>query len=209
MSEATPLYRDHTRPLVERVADLIGRMSLEEKVGQLRHGAAAVPRLGIAAYNWWSEGLHGVARNGRATVFPQVIGMAAAWDPGLIRRVAAAISAQNRVVRSRTRTLSSARGIASAVSRAVKWPPYSQPASYSPGSGLRNSRWKKPTMAATRVLKSNGMTRIVRGPTGMWPPSALARRWRRQRTAAGSCCSTRRRPASPGLVPLHGLRWCR
>lgn len=73
----TPLYRDHTRPLGERVADLIGRMSLEEKVSQLRHGSAAIPRLGIAAYNWWSEGLHGVARNGRATAFPQVIGMAA------------------------------------------------------------------------------------------------------------------------------------
>lgn len=96
MSDTTPLYRDHTCPLEERVADLIGRMSLDEKVSQLRHGSAAIPYLGIAAYNWWSEGLHGVARNGRATVFPQVIGMAAAWDPALIRRVAAAIGDEAR-----------------------------------------------------------------------------------------------------------------
>jgi len=91
-----PLYLDSTQPISARVADLVGRMTTEEKLGQLLFNAPAIPRLGIPAYNWWGEALHGIARNGRATIFPQAIGMAATWDPDLIRRVAAAIADEGR-----------------------------------------------------------------------------------------------------------------
>ena len=69
---------------------------MEEKLGQIVFNAPGIPRLGIPAYNYWSEALHGVARNGRATVFPQAIGMAATWDPALIQRVASAIGDEGR-----------------------------------------------------------------------------------------------------------------
>lgn len=91
-----PVYLDPSRPLPERVSDLLGRLTLEEKLGQFIHPVNAIPRLGIPAYNFWSEGLHGVARNGRATVFPQAIGMAATWDPDLVHRVASAIGDEGR-----------------------------------------------------------------------------------------------------------------
>lgn len=66
-------FRNPSLSAEARAADLVSRMTLEEKAGQLKHSAPAVPRLGIPQYNWWSEGLHGVARAGYATVFPQVI----------------------------------------------------------------------------------------------------------------------------------------
>ena len=71
-------------------------MTLEEKVAQMQDVAPAIPRLGIPAYNWWNEGLHGVARSGNATVFPQAIGLAATWDTDLIHRVADVISTEAR-----------------------------------------------------------------------------------------------------------------
>ena len=89
-------YEDPELPLDERVSDLLGRMTLEEKVSQLTHESAAIERLGIPAYDWWNEGLHGVARAGRATVFPQAIGLAATWDTDLLFRVATAISDEAR-----------------------------------------------------------------------------------------------------------------
>ncbi|KPK01463.1 MAG: hypothetical protein AMS20_13550 [Gemmatimonas sp. SG8_28] len=89
-------YEDPDLPLDARVADLLGRMTLEEKVSQLTHESAAIERLGIPAYDWWNEGLHGVARAGRATVFPQAIGLAATWDTSLMFRVATAISDEAR-----------------------------------------------------------------------------------------------------------------
>ena len=61
----------------ERAKELVAKMTLEEKCSQLRYNAPAIKRLGIPAYNWWNEGLHGVARSGQATVFPQAIGLAA------------------------------------------------------------------------------------------------------------------------------------
>ncbi len=93
---AQPLYLNWRAPISQRVSDLLGRLTLEEKIGQLMHAAPAIPRLGIPAYNWWNECLHGVARAGLATVFPQAIGMAASWNPELMEKVAAAISDEAR-----------------------------------------------------------------------------------------------------------------
>jgi beta-glucosidase len=89
-------YKDPNLPLEKRVDDLVSRMSLEEKISQLGHTADSVPRLGIPEYNWWNEGLHGVARAGVATVFPQAIGLAATFDDTLIHQDASAISTEFR-----------------------------------------------------------------------------------------------------------------
>ena len=80
----------------ERLQLLIDEMTLEEKISQLTYDAAAIERLGVPEYNWWSEALHGVARNGRATVFPQPIGMGATFDRELIHRVFTAVSDEGR-----------------------------------------------------------------------------------------------------------------
>ena len=90
------LYLDTSLSFAERAKDLVQRLTLEEKVGMINHTACGVPRLNIPAYNYWSEALHGVARNGRATVFPQAIAMAATWDRELILQVATAISDEGR-----------------------------------------------------------------------------------------------------------------
>lgn len=91
-----PLYRDLERPFEARAADLVARMTLEEKIGQMMNDAPAIPRLGVPAYEWWNEALHGVARAGSATVFPQAIGLAATFDPALMSDVAEAISDEAR-----------------------------------------------------------------------------------------------------------------
>jgi beta-glucosidase len=96
MNTQLPAYRDPALPFDARVDDLIARMTLPEKVSQMLNECQAIPRLGIPAYNYWSEGLHGVVGNGRATVFPQAIGLAATWDTDLMFRVAAAISDEGR-----------------------------------------------------------------------------------------------------------------
>ncbi len=80
----------------KRVDDLVGRMTLEEKISQMQSHSAAIPRLGVPEYHWWSECLHGVARNGVATVFPQAIAMAATWDPELIRKEADVVATEAR-----------------------------------------------------------------------------------------------------------------
>ena len=89
-------YLNTELPLDTRVADLVGRMTLDEKISQMVNQAAAIERLGIPEYNWWSEGLHGVARAGLATVFPQAIGLGATWDRDLMFRVSTAISDEAR-----------------------------------------------------------------------------------------------------------------
>ncbi|MCX7681300.1 MAG: glycoside hydrolase family 3 C-terminal domain-containing protein [Anaerolineae bacterium] len=92
------IYRDPTYTIEERVNDLVSRMTLEEKVSQMVHDAPAIERLDIPEYNWWNECLHGVARAGIATVFPQAIGLAATWNTELMYRVATAISDEARAI---------------------------------------------------------------------------------------------------------------
>lgn len=91
-----PVYLDESKSFEERAKDLVSRMTTEEKVSQMLFNAPAIPRLGIPRYNWWNEALHGVARAGTATVFPQAIGMAATFDENLIKRVADVISDEAR-----------------------------------------------------------------------------------------------------------------
>jgi len=93
---ATPKYRDPAVSPEERAADLVSRMTLPEKVSQMQDNAAAIPRLGVPAYGWWNEALHGVARAGLATVFPQAIGLAATWDTDLQHRITEIISTEAR-----------------------------------------------------------------------------------------------------------------
>lgn len=94
--DVTYPFQNPTLKLEERVNDLIQRMTLEEKAGQLMYGAPAIERLEVPAYNWWNECLHGVARNGRATIFPQAIGMAATFDTDLMQQIGDAISTEAR-----------------------------------------------------------------------------------------------------------------
>ena len=95
-SSEKPIYLDSSFSVTERAHDLVGRLTLEEKVGLMSHESKAVDRLNIPQYNYWNEALHGIARSGKATVFPQAIGMAATWDKGLIKKVASAISDEGR-----------------------------------------------------------------------------------------------------------------
>lgn len=90
------IYRDPSRSAEERAHDLVQRMTLEEKVSQTVNHASAILRLGIPEYDWWSEGLHGVARNGVATNFPQSIGLAATFDPSLTKQIATVIGVEGR-----------------------------------------------------------------------------------------------------------------
>jgi beta-glucosidase len=94
--QGTLPYQNLSLSFEERARDLVSRMTLEEKVSQMKDVAPAIPRLGVPAYNWWNEALHGVARSGLATVFPQAIGLAATWDDSLMLRVATTISDEAR-----------------------------------------------------------------------------------------------------------------
>ena len=89
-------FRDPALPIEKRVDDLVSRMTLEEKVSQLIDRAAPIPRLDVPAYNWWNEGLHGIARSGYATLFPQAIGNAATWDVPLLRSIGTVVSTEAR-----------------------------------------------------------------------------------------------------------------
>jgi len=93
---ATPPYLDQSLTFEARAKDLVSRMTLEEKVAQMNDVAPAIPRLGVPEYNWWNEALHGVARSGLATVFPQAIGLAATWNDSLMLRIATVISDEAR-----------------------------------------------------------------------------------------------------------------
>jgi len=90
------VYKDPSQPIDSRVKDLVSRLTLEEKVSLLGYQSKAVPRLGIPAYNWWNEALHGVARAGEATIFPQAIGMAATFNDDLLKQESTIISTEAR-----------------------------------------------------------------------------------------------------------------
>ena len=91
-----PDYLNPDCAVEERVEDLLRRLTLEEKAGQMKNATQPVQRLGIAGYNWWNECIHGVGRAGRATVFPAAIGLAATWDVPLMTRVGTVISTEAR-----------------------------------------------------------------------------------------------------------------
>jgi beta-glucosidase len=93
-ADSSPYHDPNLSPEI-RAKDLVSKMTLEEKVLQMQSNAPAIPRLGVSGYNWWNEALHGVVQ-GRATVFPQVIGLGATWDPKLIYRMADVISTEAR-----------------------------------------------------------------------------------------------------------------
>ena len=95
-TQSLPAYKNPNLPIETRVNDLVSRMTLEEKVLEMQNAAPAIERLGIPAYDWWNEALHGVARAGYATVFPQAIGLAATWDTKLMHQVADVISTEAR-----------------------------------------------------------------------------------------------------------------
>ncbi|HYE55834.1 MAG TPA: glycoside hydrolase family 3 N-terminal domain-containing protein, partial [Chitinophagaceae bacterium] len=90
------IFRDASQSTDKRISDLIGRLTIEEKISLTGYVSPGVPRLGIPAYNWWNEALHGVARAGLATVFPQAIAMAATFNDSLMHEVADVISTEAR-----------------------------------------------------------------------------------------------------------------
>ncbi len=97
--QSPPPYLDPTVSIEKRVEDLIGRMSLEEKISQMLHESPAIPHLSIAGYDWWNEALHGVARTQeKVTVFPQAIALAATFDTDALQRAADAISSEGRAL---------------------------------------------------------------------------------------------------------------
>jgi beta-glucosidase len=95
-TSAAPLYLDASKPIDARVRDLVSRMTLEQKTSQMVSVAPAIPSLKVPAYNYWTEGLHGIGMDGVATVFPQAIGYAASWNTELVHRMAGTISTEGR-----------------------------------------------------------------------------------------------------------------
>ena len=95
-AQQTPPFRNDQLAIKERIDNLLSLLTLEEKISLLGYEARGVPRLGIPAYNWWNEGLHGVARAGEATIFPQAIGLAATFNDSLMLQVSDVISTEAR-----------------------------------------------------------------------------------------------------------------
>lgn len=89
-------YLDPNLPIEERVELLVSQMTLEEKISQMVNSSPEIPRLNVKSYDWWNEALHGIARNGKATIYPQAIGLGATFDPELANKVASAISTEAR-----------------------------------------------------------------------------------------------------------------
>jgi len=96
LAQGLPAYKDQKLPAERRAADLVSKMTIEEKALQTLNTAPAISRLGIPAYDYWNEGLHGIARSGYSTLFPQAIGMAATWDDTLLGRIGEVVSTEAR-----------------------------------------------------------------------------------------------------------------
>jgi len=96
VASAQEIYKDPSQPLRKRVDDIVSRMTLDQKIGQMMHQAQAIPELGIPAYDWWNEALHGIVKPGSTTVFPQIIGMAATFDTELVHAMTTAVSDEAR-----------------------------------------------------------------------------------------------------------------
>lgn len=90
-------YQDASLDPEQRAEDLLGRLTVQQKVDLMNYTSPAIPELGVPQYNWWNEALHGSARNGLATVFPQAIGMAASWDDALLKEVYDIASTEQRI----------------------------------------------------------------------------------------------------------------
>ncbi len=208
--------------------DLVARMTLEEKVAQMMHAAPAVERLGIPAYNWWNEGLHGVARAGLATVFPQAIGMAATWDVDLMDKVATAISDEARAKHHQSVRQRPAGHLPGTDLLVAEHQPVARPA-LGPGHGdLRRgplsdrAAWRWPSSAACRATTRAGSrpwphpstTPSTAGPSptataSMRPPRSATcenricrssgPRWRRPRLSP-SCAPTTPSTACPAAA---------
>src|ERR1700748_1114369 len=97
-TNAQSVYLDTSKPIDVRVNDLVSKLTLEDKVHQMMNESPAIPRLNIPAYEWWNEALHGVARSGVATIFPQAIGLAATFDDQLAGQESTAISDEARAM---------------------------------------------------------------------------------------------------------------
>ena len=97
LSAQTLPYQDRSLSADQRADDLLGRLTLEQKVSLMMNTSAPIPSLGIREYDWWSESLHGCARAGIATMFPQAIGMAASWDDALLEKVFTVASDEHRI----------------------------------------------------------------------------------------------------------------
>ena len=96
-ASAQPIFTDISRSAKERAEDIVKHMTLDEKVSLMIYNSPAVERLGIKSYNWWNEALHGVARNGNATVFPMPIAMASSFDTELLEQIFTAVSDEGRI----------------------------------------------------------------------------------------------------------------
>lgn len=96
VAQQQPVFRNTAAPVNERVNDLLHTLTLAEKISLLGYNSPAVPRLQLPAYNWWNEALHGIARGGEATVYPQAIGLSATFNAALAREVANTISTEAR-----------------------------------------------------------------------------------------------------------------
>lgn len=153
-------FQDTGLSFEKRTEDLAARMTLEEKISQMAHNSPAIGRLGIPAYNWWNEGLHGVARNGIATVFPQAIGMAATWDGSLIYRIANVISDEARAKYNKALKEKGASGI------------YEGITIWSPNVNIfRDPRWGRgmETYGEDPYLTGELGTRFIKGLQGSHP----------------------------------------
>jgi len=95
MAQQLP-YQNHNLPAEQRADDLLKRLTLEEKASLMMNSSPAIPRLGIPEWDWWSEALHGIGRNGLCTVFPSCIGMACSFNDALIERIFSAVSDEGR-----------------------------------------------------------------------------------------------------------------